>query len=702
MENNTSLTASELSEPSNEGELVIPSSCSKKNQSLKSWIGSVQRSSWGNLCDCMKHMVEYGCNIEHSLSWVQDTLDGISLSPTPAQLNYIFKGYANLYKIVIEVICVTRNVPINFEKDIHRYDGTSSESEQEKRCHNITFVMYNPETFSFAILYATGSNGNPQTCFATDDQSIFDHLGSSLEKINEETFQISVMETEHVTDNNDATTINTEGSHITDNVNAYFSSSSSSSKNDSSFDIHSKGSTDKLSVESGDDSTTLRKHEDHIIYNSKTNSQFNFDSTDEEPMTNSTTNIQNISFDMDAIIRDMRQELNSAEESPLQTTQIDCHQKIVDNTSVETNDCRMNTSVDLKERESITKNIIHHTKQHTIRKAKTKHVRSSNNNSIPIPVILSDTTKKTASVVVSDVQSAMAPIIKYDPLKILKQPRRFRRVRMQSDLIKKMCPLVQAGEKDGQRVYPEIELSTNPNNNDELYVRVRAVTESGHSHPSQCVAPERVYVNISSIGNNNQQTYLQNNSENQCVFLKITDKERRERRKIIKVHLFKRLHYFMSTEKNTETENLQLCRLEYTLCEQSTSGEYQLVSQPSYTSIIELMDNDLTIDATEVKPKQICKVGGEEIIVPLSTKCKKSDFYIECNDQQLNSTQYKMEGKKLIITSPESKSTDEFHLRISRKVYNEDIPDYSEKILYNDFIPHAVHGQCTHTCSSCN
>ncbi|CAF0719136.1 unnamed protein product [Adineta steineri] len=691
MQNNTSLTANELRETSNVNHSVILSSCSEKNQSLKSWIGSIQRSSWGNLCDCIKHMVEYGCNMEHSLSWVQDILEGISLSPTRAQLNYIFNGYADLYKIVIYIICVTDNVPVNLEKDIRRYDGTSSESEQEKRCRNITFIMCKPETFSFAILYATDSDDKPQTCFARDDQRIFDHLRGLFEKLNQESkltknkikvyilfiyssFQISVMETELSIDNNDATLINTEEPHTTDNVNAHLSSSLSSSENDSSSDIHSKGSTDKLSVESGDDSTTSEKHEDHIIYNSQTNSHFNLYSTDEEPMTNSTTNIQNISSDMDAIIRDMRQELNSAEESPLQTTQIDCHQKNVDNTSVETNDCRMNLSVDLKERESITKNIIHHTKQHTIRKAKTKHVRSSNNNSISIPVILSDTTTKTASVVVSDVQSAMAPIIKYGPPNIRKQPNRYRRVRMLKDLLKKMCPLVQAGDKHRQRAYPEIELPTNADNNAELYVRVRAVTEGGHSHSYQCVAPEKLYVNISSMGNNNQQTYLQSNSENECVFLKTTDKERRERRKI----------------------------LEYTLCEQSTSGEYQLVSQPSYTSIIELMDKEVTIDDTEVKPRQLCQLSGGEISVPLSTKCKKSDFYIECDGQELKSTQYKMEGKKLIIISPASKSNNELHLTILKKEYNEGISKNQMNTLYDDFIPYVVHGQCTHTCSSCN
>ncbi|CAF0782937.1 unnamed protein product [Adineta steineri] len=650
--------------------------------SAESWIGPVQPYLWGNLCDCMKHMAEYGCNMEHSLSWVQDTLDGISLSLTPAQLNYIFNGYANLYKIVIDVISITDNVPVNLEIDIDQYDGTSSESEQEKRCRNITFVMYNPETFSFAILYAIDSDGNRQTCFAIDDQRIFDHLGGLFEKLNQE-----IMERELSIDNDDATIINTEESHSTDNVNAHLSSSSSSSKNDSSSDTHSKGCTYELSVESHDDLTTSKRQEDHTICISQSNSQSNFYSTHEEPRTTSIDNIQNVLSDMDTINRDIHQELNSTEESLPQTTQIDCHQEIADNTSTETNDCRMNTSLDSKARKSISKNIVHR----IIRKAKTKRIRSSNNNSLSVPVTLSETTKKTASAVVSNVHSSMVLIIKYDPLKILKQPRRYRRVRMQNDLNKKRCPLVQAGNEDEQRIYPEIELPNNADDNVKLYVRVRVVTESGHSHPSQCVAPETVNINISVMDNNNE-----------CVFLIITDEERHNRRKIIKVHLFKRLHYFVSTEKNTEIENLRLCKLEYTLCEQSTSGEYQLVSQPSYTSIIELMDKDVTVDATEVKPKQLCQLGGEEISVPLSTKCKKSDFHIECNDQELKNTQYKMEGKKLIIFSPESKSTNHLHLTISRKEYNEDISEYQMKLLHNGFIPHVVHGKCTHTCGSCN
>ncbi|CAF0937098.1 unnamed protein product [Adineta steineri] len=656
--------------------------CVKRHE--QSWIGPVQPYLWGNLYDCMKHM---------------DTLDGISLSPTPAQLNYIFNGYANLYKIVIDVISITDNVLVNLETDIDRYDGTSSESEQEKRYRNITFVMYNPETFSFATLYAIDSDGNRQTCFAIDDQRIFDHLGGLFEKLNQESkltknkikvyilfiyssFQISVMERELSIDNNDATIINTKESHSTDNVNAHLSSSSSS-KNDSSSDTHSKGCTYELSVESHDDLTTSKRQEDHTIYTS----QSNFYSTHEEPMITSIDNIQNVLSDMDTINRDIHQELNSTEESLPQTTQIDCHQEIADNTSTETNDCRMNTSLDSKARKSISKNIVHR----IIRKAKTKRIRSSNNNSLLSPVILSETTKKTALILTPDVQSLMVLIIKYDPLNILKQPRRYRRVRMQNDLNKKRCPLVQAGNEDEQRIYPEIELPDNAGDNVKLYVRVRVVTESGRSHPSQCIAPETVNINISVMDNNNE-----------CVFLIITDEERCERRKIIKVHLFKRLHYFVSTEKNTEIDNLRLCKLEYTLCEQSTSGEYQLVSQPSYTSIIELMDKDVTVDATEVKPKQLCQLGGEEISVPLSTKCKKSDFHIECNDQELKNTQYKMEGKKLIIFSPESKSTNHLHLTISRKEYNEDISEYQMKLLHDGFIPHVVHGECTHTCGSCN
>lgn len=34
-------------------------------------------------------------------------------------------------------------------------------------------------------------------------------------------------------------------------------------------------------------------------------------------------------------------------------------------------------------------------------------------------------------------------------------------------------------------------------------------------------------------------------------------------------------------------------------------------------------DGDVTIDSTMVEPKQLCELGGEEIIFPLSVVCQK-------------------------------------------------------------------------------
>ena len=42
-----------------------------------------------------------------------------------------------------------------------------------------------------------------------------------------------------------------------------------------------------------------------------------------------------------------------------------------------------------------------------------------------------------------------------------------------------------------------------------------------------------------------------------------------------------------NTKERIEQENLRLCKLEFRLCIQICPGEYQFVSPPSYSSIIE-------------------------------------------------------------------------------------------------------------------
>jgi hypothetical protein len=55
----------------------------------------------------------------------------------------------------------------------------------------------------------------------------------------------------------------------------------------------------------------------------------------------------------------------------------------------------------------------------------------------------------------------------------------------------------------------------------------------------------------------------------------------------IKVHLFNWKQYNPTSKEVIERENLRLCRLEYILCKRSITNVYELVSPPSYTSVIE-------------------------------------------------------------------------------------------------------------------
>lgn len=89
------------------------------------------------------------------------------------------------------------------------------------------------------------------------------------------------------------------------------------------------------------------------------------------------------------------------------------------------------------------------------------------------------------------------------------------------------------------------------------------------------------------------------------------------------------------------SEDLRLVKLEFQLCIKDCSGQYQMVSDPSYTCAIEpsnfyfcsifhtfftnifLADGDVTIDETKIEPKALCELGGETITIPLSVKCRK-------------------------------------------------------------------------------
>jgi hypothetical protein len=74
-------------------------------------------------------------------------------------------------------------------------------------------------------------------------------------------------------------------------------------------------------------------------------------------------------------------------------------------------------------------------------------------------------------------------------------------------------------------------------NEEGLYLRVRAVTESHHLHPYTTVIPENATVDWTLMKDNNERTCLQYDSDSfdpilQCVYLPISSDERKERQKM--------------------------------------------------------------------------------------------------------------------------------------------------------------------------
>jgi hypothetical protein len=87
-----------------------------------------------------------------------------------------------------------------------------------------------------------------------------------------------------------------------------------------------------------------------------------------------------------------------------------------------------------------------------------KHIRSSNNNRSHPPVRLSQGTTQPTSIPTLNHQIISRSVQLSEPPNVTKQPKRHRHVRMLKDLANKECPLVQAGERKQQRIYPEIEV----------------------------------------------------------------------------------------------------------------------------------------------------------------------------------------------------------------------------------------------------
>jgi hypothetical protein len=126
---------------------------------------------------------------------------------------------------------------------------------------------------------------------------------------------------------------------------------------------------------------------------------------------------------------------------------------------METDDWQLSTTEGLKEQKLISKNIRINSKQREIPRPKTP-VSPSNDNLSQIPLCLSQTTTRPATIAIPDVQTETTNISgqEYDPPRVTRQPKDHRRVRMLNDLRNNCCPCVQAGEGNVQRIYPEIEV----------------------------------------------------------------------------------------------------------------------------------------------------------------------------------------------------------------------------------------------------
>jgi hypothetical protein len=85
-------------------------------------------------------------------------------------------------------------------------------------------------------------------------------------------------------------------------------------------------------------------------------------------------------------------------------------------------------------------------------------VHISTNNLSEALVSISPGAAKPTTIEILDGQPSNTPIQEYDAPKVVKQPKRHRRVRMLTDVAKNECPLVQAGDGKTQRAYIETEV----------------------------------------------------------------------------------------------------------------------------------------------------------------------------------------------------------------------------------------------------
>ncbi|CAF1105784.1 unnamed protein product [Adineta ricciae] len=357
-------------------------------------------------------------------------------------------------------------------------------------------------------------------------------------------------------------------------------------------------------------------------------------------------------------------------------------QPVSESVPMETDECRSAAENDSGEKKSIPQGILMPRKQRRRRRENTQ-------KNMIAPVALSENTEGTAPLIEPQPETIADLPHECDSFKIKVHPTRYRRVRMLTDLAELDCPLVQASDQK-QRVYPEIELKDLSDRAD--HIRIRAVTETGHAHPWQCVAPMKHQVYLQMESTHGERRCLQCdpdkfNSEDESVYSAINSKERKTRKKLIQVHLFKWKHARANIAGGAEKENPLRCRLEVYLCKRLDPGKFELLSQPCYTTIIEQGDGDLSIDPNQIEPKALRATGGERISFPLSVRCPKKNFCIELNGRNVDSKAFEVKKKELLITSPPKPNQDD-RLRVTiKQVQNVGASSHPKAdILYDGYL----------------
>ncbi|UJR37548.1 hypothetical protein I4U23_030249 [Adineta vaga] len=419
-------------------------------QSMKSWNIPVGWYLWVKFTECMRLIVQYGCDQKHPSIEIQQTLDRLTCFDTPQQLDDLVNRCVDLYKTLIYIIQINDHLPIT-ESNIRCYEGNASQSAQG----NVIVL--------FRICYI-----NPKRAYSHYyDDNVQEYIVKYMRAFNDQ---------DHISDNHDATA-NIQESENSDSL--YMLLPLLPNINVLSDNDDLTLSTGTLAVQNQSDLASIWLKEafpDSIMSN------------------------PNSSFDMAFAADDIPHRPKTT------TASSENHEEMPGHPAMETTDGKLMINDDLQGRKLILNNICH------------------------------------------------------------------RRACMLGDLAKKKCPLVQAGEKRQQKVYPKIEIKSASAE----YLRVRAVTKNYEPHPLQCVAPENVQVNLEFF-----------DPSLECTYLPIDDEERRNHQKIVKVHLFNWKKSGSISKEVSQRENLRLCRLEFRLCKLSSEGEYECISSPCYTSIID-------------------------------------------------------------------------------------------------------------------